>query len=100
MIPKNEFIKRIKGLPKTISSKTKTASYTAFKIVGNDLFFQRVKTGKTWKLNIDDLYEAYRANAFINTTVVKKAMQKRVNSPSVAVLMAIGCIDSYGNRIA
>lgn len=52
-----------------------------------------------WELNIDELYDIYRANSFINTTVIKNATGGRVNSPSVAVLMAIGCIDDKGNRV-
>ncbi len=99
MLNKREFVDLIETLPKTISSKTRTASYTAFNLNGDVLSFQRVKTGKTWRLSIDDLYYIYRTNNFINTTVVNKATQGRVNSPSVAILMAIGCIDGFGNRI-
>ncbi len=99
MISKTEFINRISVLPKTIPSKTKSASYTAFKFQRNVLFFERVNTKKIWRLDIEELYYVYRTNNFINTSVVKKTMQGRVNSPSVAILIAIGCIDSYGNRI-
>lgn len=45
------------------------------------------------------LYQIYRGNSFINTSVVKRIGKGRVNSPSVAILMQIGCIDENGNRI-
>lgn len=99
MITKKQFLSRINGLPKTISSKTKTASYTGFKLKGDSLSFQRLNTGKIWRLSIDELYYVYKTHTFINTTIVKETTLGRVNSPSVAILMAIGCINNYGNRI-
>ena len=99
MISKAEFTSKVKSLPKTILSKTGDASYTNFGLQGSVLTFERVNTGEHWELNIDELYDIYRANSFINTTVIKNATGGRVNSPSVAVLMAIGCIDKKGNRI-
>lgn len=59
-----------------------------------------VNTGEHWELNIDELYDIYNTNSFINTTVIKNKTGGRVNSPSVAVLMAIGSIDDKGNRIS
>lgn len=99
MITKFEFISRVIGLPRTIPSKTKSASYTEFNLQDNTLTFVRVNTKKIWRLDIDELYKVYRSNNFINTTIVKNATQGRANSPSVAILMAVGCIDKYGNRI-
>ena len=86
-------------LPKTILSKTGDASYTNFSLRGNILAFDRVNTGEHWELDINELYDIYKANSFINTKVIKNSTGGRVNSPSVAVLMAIGCIDEKGNRI-
>ncbi|MEP7377400.1 MAG: hypothetical protein ABI675_28615 [Chitinophagaceae bacterium] len=99
MISKTEFISKIKMMRKTILSKTGNASYTNFSLYGNILAFDRVNTGEHWKLNIDELYDIYKANSFINTTIIKNSTGGRVNSPSVAVLIAIGCIDGKGNRI-
>jgi hypothetical protein len=99
MISKTEFINQIESLPKTILSKTGDASYTNFSLRGSILAFDRVNTGEHWELNIDELYDIYNANRFINTTVIKNNTGGRVNSPSVAVLMAMGCIDDKGNRI-
>lgn len=99
MISQQEFIYRLNQLPETITSKTRKASYTNFNLRGTVLKFERVNTGEIWNLNIDVLYNIYRNNVFINTTTIKNITGKRVNSPSVAVLMAIGCIDANGNRI-
>ena len=99
MIGKNEFIQRIIKLPTIIQSKTKTASYTDFILVGNELNFIRVNTRKKWKVNVLELYQIYCSNTFINTSVIKKITGGKVNSPSVAILMSIKCIDDKGNRI-
>jgi hypothetical protein len=99
MINEKEFIDRIKRLPKTIPSKTKTAFYTAFKLEGETLFFKRVVPETFWDVNIKQLYKIYSTNNFINTSVIKKITKGRVNSPSVAILMFIRCIDEIGNRI-
>lgn len=99
MISKLEFVNRLRQMPDTIYSKTRDASYTNFILNGSILQFERVNTGQIWDLNIDILYDIYRNNPFINTTTIKKITGKRVNSPSVAVLMQIGCIDGCGNRL-
>jgi hypothetical protein len=100
MISRDEFESRIKKMPKTIPSKTSNASYTRFKLHGKLLSFVRVNKGTSWKLNIDELYSVYKAHSFINTTVIKNTTGRRVNSPSVAILMVIDCIDQKGRRIA
>jgi hypothetical protein len=99
MISKPEFINRLRQLPDMIYSKTREASYTNFNLNGSVLQFERVNTGKIWDLDVDVLYDIYRSNALINTTVIKNITGKRVNSPSVAVLMAIRCIDANGKRL-
>lgn len=99
MITQKVFEERIKKLPKKIPSKTGGASYTNFEVKGDRLYFVRVNTGESWNLNIPVLYEIYKNNTFINTAVVKITTNRKVNSPSVAVLMAINCIDDKGNRL-
>lgn len=100
MISKTDFQFRILNLPKTIPSKTGSAKYTKFHLDGRELSFVRVNKGTKWSLDIDDLYAIYKSKNFINTSVVKKVTGARVNSPSVAILMAIGCIDHLGNRFS
>lgn len=99
MITEKEFIKRIQALPKTIPSKTGMAAYTGFTIQGDMLYFHRVIPRTDWILDLKELYRIYSRNSFINTAVIKKETGGRTNSPSVAVLLAIGCIDRNGNRI-
>jgi hypothetical protein len=99
MISKSQFIDRVKQISSPIPSKTNKASYKNFKLISNILHFERVNTNQSWDLDIDTLYDIYQKNDFINTTTIKNITGRQVNSPSVAVLMAIGCLDSAGNRV-
>jgi len=90
---------RVEALPKSIPNKTKKTRYTGFILQRSILTLQRANRGKYCKVDLDNLYYAYRAHRFINTAVLKKISVNRVNSPSVAILMAIGAIDEFGNRI-
>lgn len=86
-------------LTKPIPSKSGKASYKRFLVDNDEVKFVRVNTGHEWSLSINELYKVYENNSFINTTVVKNLTGKRVSSPSVAILMAINCIDINGKRI-
>ncbi|RYY47084.1 MAG: hypothetical protein EOO06_13205 [Chitinophagaceae bacterium] len=99
MLTKNEFYQKIKALPKRIPSKTGRGSYGEWELVDNILNFTRLEKDTRWNLDVDVLYDLYRKNKFINTIVIKAATNRKVNSPSVAILMAIECIDSKGNRL-
>lgn len=98
-MPPLTFKNKILQLPPVVKSKTGKASYTAFMLSGKTLSFIRVNTNQRWNLDIDTLYEVYSTHTFINTATVKKHTGGRVNSPSVAILQAIGCIDEKGYRI-
>jgi hypothetical protein len=99
MITKEDFIARLGNLSNLIPSKTGKASYADFRLENSTLYFQRVNPKTNWDLDIEVLWSIYKTQPFINTTVVKNITGKRVNSPSIAVLMAIGCIDTAGNRL-
>lgn len=99
MVNKTDFFERNKKLPEQIPSKTGTALYSGFKLEENILHFHRVEPQTNWSLDVEQLWNIYCTQEFINTTVVKNITTGRVNSPSVAILMAIGCIDSEGNRL-
>jgi hypothetical protein len=99
MLSLNEFKTRINKLPETVLSKTKKASYTCFKIEGDILHFERVIPKTKWSLNITTLYDIYKKYDFINTSIIKLETKGRVNSPSIAILMEIGCINKKGERI-
>ena len=92
-------MKRLKQIPSIILSKTGKASHTSFKISGNTLHFIRVNPKTDWELNIDMLYKVYSTQSFIITSVIKAVTGGKVNSPSVAILIAISCIDKNGNRL-
>jgi hypothetical protein len=99
MISEDVFLKRIKNLPVLIFSKTKKASYSNFRVEGNFLYFTRVNTRKEWSFNIEKLYQIYSTNNFINTSTIKSNTHGRTNSPSIAVLLSIHCIDEHGYKI-
>ena len=99
MISQNQFKERVNDLPKSIQSKTGQASYTNFRMEGDFLTFHRTVPKTNWRLNWKTLYQVYCNNQFINTTVIKKETDGRVNSPSLAILLAINCVDKNGNRI-
>lgn len=99
MVDFNEFKNLIAQLSGIIKSKTRTASYTDFQLVEDILYFKRVNPKTNWDLDIKELFQIYSTNKFINTSVIKRVTGGRVNSPSVAILMAIKCIDEKGNRL-
>ncbi|HET6995761.1 MAG TPA: hypothetical protein VFI06_12300 [Chitinophagaceae bacterium] len=83
-----------------IQSKRGDAFYDRFELKGDTLHFVRIKTGRQWSLDLKQLYKVYKTSDYIDTTVVKTKTGRRVSSPSVAILMAIKCIDNSGYRIA
>ena len=102
MLSNNEFIARIINLTqgnRKIPSKTKKAFYSGFRLEGNKLFFYRDGPNTDWAFDIRDLWEVYSTQEFINTSVVKKVLGGRTNSPMLAILIEINCIDEYGRRI-
>lgn len=99
MISEIDFFKKVRYIAQIIPSKTGKASYTGFSIEGDTLYFHRVVPKTDWNLNLKELYRIYRKHSFINTSVIKKETGGRVNSPSVALLIAMNCIDKKGNRI-
>lgn len=98
-LSKVEFHQLILSLPKTILSKTGSASYSEFKTNGKLLSFKRVNTGEKWKLNLDELYEAYKNLNHINTIKIKKYISGRVYSPACAILISVGLYSSNGEKL-
>ena len=98
MITFKSFQYKVETLPAFISSKTGKASYTNLKLDGRSLSFDRVNTQKKWEFDIRTLYDIYKKHKFINTSVIKQETNGRTNSPMVAVLMVIGCLDGKGYR--
>lgn len=98
MISEKEFFERARSIPETIPSITGKVFYTAFRIEADVLHFHRVIPKTNWELNLKELYRVYVNNSFINTSVIKKETGGRVNSPSVALLLAMDCIDKNRQR--
>ena len=92
-------MERIRHLPITIPSVTGKALYTDFVLKDTILHFRRVNPGTHWSVDINSLWEVYSTQDFINTTVIKKITGGRANSPSVAILLAMQCIDTNGWRL-
>lgn len=84
---------------KRIKSKTGKASYSNFVISGDTVRFVRDNTQERWQLNINEVYDVYKKERFINTTILRKHMQGRVYSPSLAILIAAEFCDEHGNRM-
>jgi hypothetical protein len=99
MLNNTKFIDAIKRMPKTIHSKSGKASYNNFHFKDKILYFTRVNTGKEWHVDVLLLHQIYKTNRYINTSVIRRIKNGRVNSPSIAILMAIKAIDNDGNRI-
>lgn len=94
---KNEFVSLLGQLPVKVMSKTGSASYSKFSIVGDVLKFKRNNTGKMWEININELFDAYQNLETINTILIKQYVSGRVYSPSCAVLIAMNLYDEKGN---
>lgn len=99
VIDKATFYKRVLDLPPVIPSITNRASYAIKGLAGKTLSFTRVNTAKQWQLDIEVLYHIYCQHTHIDSDLVKRETKGRVNSPMVAVLLAIGCIDGMGRRM-
>ena len=95
MLNRKDFDKRIQRLVK-IYSVTGTASYSDFTLTDCVLNFVRDNTGKPENIDINQLYQAYIGESFINTVILRKYFKKRVFSPALAILLAIEVYDSNG----
>jgi hypothetical protein len=96
MISKNEFINRLNKLNSFKSKRGET--YSDLSLNNNILSFKRDSSGKKWDLNLDDVYNVYLKENYLNTVVIRKHMSGNVYSPSLGLLMATGLFDEKGNR--
>lgn len=98
MMNKAEFFENVKNLSE-IKSKTGRAIYNNFSLNGNTLTFNRVEMGTVWLLDLLQLFELYLKEHYFDTSVIKTNLKQRTNSPSLAILIAIGACDYNGYRI-
>ncbi len=80
------------------SSKSGNASYSELNLSDHILHFKRDNTQKFWKLNLKEVYKAYKNESFLNTVNIKRYVIGRVYSPSIGILQTLKLIDSNGNR--
>jgi hypothetical protein len=92
-----DFKKLITAL-KTIPSKTGKASYKSIRVIGNRVSLKRESSGEEVSISIEELYNVYKKESFINTTILRKYITGFVYSPALAILMATGLYDQNGNR--
>lgn len=74
------------------------ASYHNISLSGGFVRFTRESTGNEESISVQELYDLYRSEEFIDTTIARDYITGRVYSPSVAILKAAGLVDSNGNR--
>lgn len=96
MITLDLFCKKLATVNEAISSKGKT--YTNVKLEDTVITFQRTPN-KRECIAINELYEVYMRESWIDTAVLKKYLSNRASSPAFAVLLASGIYDKNGNRV-
>ncbi len=83
----NEFISKISELKTVISIRGK--HYSIIRASQGYVLFYREEAKAEGKIKISELYDFYKKEKFYNTSIAKKYISGRVQSPSVAILNAI-----------
>ena len=97
MITKDQFFKNVANLPNTIISVKQHKIYTIISIKGNKCKGKR-ESGSCFEINLDALYNAYIDNEKVDTKTLLdgKYIIERKRSPSIAIMISAGLIDSDG----
>ncbi len=85
-----EFVKILKTV-KSAKSASQDKKYVNIKVVGKNILGQR-ESGDEFKIDIEQLYIAHRQETIITTTVLKKYIKNRTQSPSLAILIEMGIV--------
>lgn len=88
-ISKQEFIERVSRISSAQSVQGKI--YVSIHVDGSVCTGIRKSTGKSFKVNLDRLYEAYIENKEINTAVLKSYVDRN-QSPAFAILKEAGIV--------
>ena len=88
-ISKQEFIERISKISSAKSLQGKT--YVSIHVDGSVCTGIRKSTGKSFKVNLDKVYEVYIENEEINTAVLKPYVDRN-QSPAFAILKETGIV--------
>lgn len=88
-LSKANFVDLIKGLSTLISVTGNV--YSNIHVVGELIMGERDSTQKTFEIEIDKLYDAYVNIEYsrLNTVTLKKYVNNRVQSPSLAILKEV-----------
>ena len=84
-IDKKEFIEKISKIHSAKSVHGKI--YSSIVVYGSTCSGIREDTGKSFEIDLDELYKAYKENDYLNTSKLKPYVD-RVQSPSYAILIA------------
>ncbi len=82
-----------------IPSKTGRANYKSIRVRNNTVILKRESSGNEISISINELFDVYENESFINTIIVRNYITGYVNSPACAVLMGVGLYDKNGYRI-
>jgi hypothetical protein len=84
----NDFLNKLSSITKVVSVKSKRP-YVDIKVVDLYLTFRREGNSQIEKIKLDKLYKFYMSGDYSKTTAAKKYISGRVQSPAVAVLLAL-----------
>lgn len=86
---KIQFIEKLKGISEVYSVTGK--HYHSIQVTNNEVSFIRSHKEETEKISLDELFEFYKKekNNVINTSIAKKYITNRAQSPAVAIIKKI-----------
>lgn len=89
-LSKDEFIRQLQVVKEAESVQGVT--YSHIEIHEKKIQGMRESTQQPFTINMESLYQAYTENDVINTSVLKKYVNNRVQSPAYAILIKMGLI--------
>ena len=88
-LSKEEFIQQLQAVEEADSLQG--VHYSHIRVESGEIQGIRDSTQKTFKIDVDALYRAYEENETVNTSVLKRYVD-RVQSPAYAILIKMGLI--------
>lgn len=89
-LSKDEFIRQLQVVKEAESVQGVT--YSHIEVHEKKIQGMRESTQQPFTINMESLYQAYTENEVINTSVLKKYVNNRVQSPAYAILIKMGLI--------
>lgn len=88
-LSKEEFIQQLQAV--TEANSLQSVHYSHIRVEGGKIQGIRNSTQKSFEIDIDALYQAYKENETINTSILKRYVD-RVQSPAYAILIKMGLL--------